>query len=139
MYQTEAAEKLGVSPGLLSLWEASLELEVPTDGGDRRVYPPEVMAVLERVKDLWDDKAGLVTIQRRLAEAPQQEPAPLPALPMEGLVSLVRQKEDENRQLRQELMAVALMAARWQERAKGLEERLLEKPMPWWKRLFQQA
>lgn len=134
MQQAEAAEKLGVSPGLLSLWEASLQLDVPVDAGDRRVYPPEVMAVLGRVKDLWDDKAGLVTIQRRLAEpAPQ---AVLPALPTDGLVDLLKQKEDENHQLRQELMAVALMAARWQERAQNLETRLLEKPLPWWKRLF---
>lgn len=135
MHQTEAAQVLGVSPGLLSLWEASLRLEIPREENDRRVYPPEVMAVLERVKDLWDDKAGLATIQRRLAEPVVSESA-LPAPSLDGLVGMLRQKDEENQRLRQELMAVALMAARWQEKAQGLEARLLEAPKPWWKRLL---
>jgi len=136
----DVAERLGVHPNTISLWETKIGIKPETDSRGRKKFPPELVETLEHIKALRDEDAGYQTIRRKLSiddVAPisdteqrqadddhtvtAQPPAMgQPSAEVMRLLDMVAEKDRLIAQLQEKLLDVATVAAQYQERSANL-------------------
>ena len=90
----QTARILGVSPSTLRLWENVGLVSPIRSNGRYRLYSPEVLKVLKRIKYLRDDqRLNVPGIKRALGKTPQEKPQQ-PKPPLGPKLRKMRQRRD---------------------------------------------
>jgi DNA-binding transcriptional MerR regulator len=147
----DVAERLGVHPNTISLWETKIGIKPETDSRGRKKFPPELVETLEHIKALRDEDAGYQTIRRKLSlddvahidqpagtqqrqeqhsDHPSMAHSPAMAQPSAEVLKLLDMMAEKDRliaQLQEKLVDVATVAAQYQERSANLANDVAKK------------